>query len=707
MIRNRLDIVFQAEESECGLACLAMVSLYNKGIYGINQLRTLYGSTRGGISITDLVRFASSIGVRLVPERADNITNINSSSFPCIALWEDSHLVILDKKKPHTISVYDPAYGQADLTEEEAEHYFSNIYLKVRLIDSVFSRRSNEDTIFTRLMRIIRVLRSRVGLGVVLISAILLAISSAFTVGNAQVQDVFFNWIVEMQMKQWATPLGYIQIITGILSSLSLLALSLYVAQRYAIISLRWNNGIFKRMLCLPDEYFLNRRTGDTISRFNYADGILRSSQTSLIKFVVAFVNLAVLFLILLMTDGTLLVLALTASVLAIGVTIAFNPKQRATQKELQHSTAYVDRLLYDLITDFEQIRLEGREQYFLNQIGSSEGNRISQSNRLSYVYIQEDFVLQLLDSITTVLMLIAAGIVIVSGRLTLGQYAAIDVLLSTSLSPLMNLSGVIRTLQETEVAFKRLSDITDCPIDRRYDPSFIPEPARKSWSSLIEMNNISYSYSIFSSRILQDCNLSLSTDDFPVLIQGKSGSGKSTLARILSGRVLPSHGHLEIFGHDIRKMSASGLNKHILLVDGLPFIRGASILDNLRLGSSASTSKIMEIVDYLGISDLPLFSTLNRHLSSSFRDLSGGELVLLQIIRCLSQEPEILVLDESVSAISPAYRSKVVAGIVKCCSLSIFISHEVHDTISFGSCYRLANGKLELVSKKGLYLSS
>jgi ABC-type bacteriocin/lantibiotic exporter with double-glycine peptidase domain len=506
-----------------------------------------------------------------------------------------------------------------------------------------------------------------------------------------------------MQMKQWATPLGYIQVITGLLASLSLFTLAIYVAKRYTEISLKWNSEIFRHMLSLPEEYFLNRRTGDTISRFNYADGILRASQTSLIKVVVAFVNLAVLFVILMMTNGTLLILAITTAVIAIGVAIAFNPRQRASQQEVQHSTAYTERLLYDLITDFEQIRLEAREQYYLEQISKYESIRVTMSNKLSYLYIREDLALQIIDNSTSVLMLIAAGIVIMSGRLTLGQYAAIDVLLSTSLSPLMNLSGVIRTLQETEVAFKRLGDATNSPIDKRYDTHFQSESFSGDAELVVDMRDVNYSYSAYSPQILRDCKLRLTAEDFPVLIQGDSGAGKSTLARIVSGRIVPSKGELCIFGNDIRCISAKDLSRHILLVDGLPFIRGASIIENLRLGSSAKTERIMEIVERLGIGELPLFSMIDRRVSSSFRELSGGELVLLQIIRCLSQNPDILVLDESISAISPAYRSRVVSGITECCEHAIFISHEVHDTITFRTSYRLNNGRLDQMSKGGM----
>lgn len=693
--KKRLSVVFQAEEAECGLACLAMLCSYHQGIYSLNQLRQIYGSTRGGISLTELVRFASSIGLRLVPEKADSVASIPVADFPCIALWDQHHLVVLDITKSGEIVLHDPAFGTAIISIADANRSFSFQYLKVRVITSIFKKRPLEAGKFCL------TLPSGVGfadIGVLstLVTLVLLLISSFFAVGNAQVQDVFFNWIVEMQMKQWSTPLAYVQIITGLVASLSLFALALYVAKKYTDISLKWNSYIYRRLLSLPEEYYLSRRTGDTISRFNYVDSILRSSQSSLVKLVVAFINLAILFFILLMTNLVLLLLAVLAAILAIGIAIAFNPRQRAKQQQVQHASAHVERMLYELITDFDQIRLEGREQYYLQSISAYESRRLTLSNQLSYSYAREEFILQVLDNTSSVLLLIAAGIVIMAGNMTLGQYAAIDVLVSTSLSPLMNLSGVIRTLQETNIAFNRLGDIIDSPIDRRFDIPSRSSLDKAENDSIIELDSVNFSYSLFSGRILSGCSISLSAKDFPLLIQGSSGSGKSTLARLLSGRSLPTSGLVKIYGYDISKISVTDVNKLALMVDGLPFIRGASILDNLRLGSCATPDFIMDVISDLGIKDLPLFSIANRRVSSSFRDLSGGELILIQIIRALARKPNILILDESIAAISPAYRSKVVEGIIKYCPYSVFISHEIPESIIFGSKYRLVNGRLQ-----------
>ena len=697
--RQSISLVFQAEEAECGLACLAMLCSYHNGIWGLNLLRQLYGSTRGGISLSDLVRFSSYVGLRLIPEQAQSLASVPLNDFPCIALWEGHHFVVIEKDSlSNHFLIHDPAYGSTKLTGPECTHFFSGQYLKSRIIPSVFKSKTSKAS-HQRISLPAGLKLSDIGVLFTLTALLLFLISGFFTVGNAQVQDLFFNWIVEMQMKQWSTPLAYVQIATGLLSSVSLFAIALIVAKKYTHLSLKWNVFLFNKLLRLPEEYYLSRRTGDTISRFNYADNILRSSQSSLVKFVIAFVNLSILLMILWLTNMVLLILVIFSALFAIGLAVALTPSQRSIQQQVQNAEANVERLLYDLITDFDQIRLEGREQYYLQRITQSESERITLANKLAYSYAREEFVLQVLDNTSSVVLLIAAGILIMSGQLTLGQYAAIDVLISTSLSPLMSLSSVIRTLQETNISFKRLSDITDSPIDQRFSLSATAFKPAIETDSVLQLQDVSFSYSIFANPVISNSSLEIKAADFPVLIQGDSGSGKSTLARLLSGRCIPRSGSLSILGNDVQSLPHRELNRFIQLVDGLPFIRGASILDNLLLGSDSTPNDILQIIESLGIEDLPLFSITNRRVSSSFRDLSGGELILIQVIRSLARRPRILVLDESIAAISAAYRSHVVSGIIRHCPLSIFISHEVPDKSLFNSCFALRNRTLSLQS--------
>ena len=138
---NKLRIVYQAEEAECGLACLSMLLYYHRSSYTLNLVRQVYGSTRGGINVSDLVRFSASLGLRLVPEDAEHISEIPLENFPCIALWDKRHFVVLSELTNTTVTVYDPSFGATAMPLQEAQVNFSSSYLKCR-VSLLYSRQN-------------------------------------------------------------------------------------------------------------------------------------------------------------------------------------------------------------------------------------------------------------------------------------------------------------------------------------------------------------------------------------------------------------------------------------------------------------------------------------------------------------------------------------------------------------------------------------
>ena len=681
---TKRPVVFQSEESECGLACLATLIQFYDGKLTLNDLRKLYASTRGGVSAVNLIKLAALVGIRLIPEEDIKLEEIERGQVPCIALWDDSHYIIIAEIRDEEIIVLDPALGLMKINKEFAARRFSGLILEPRIIEKIFEKSlasaSSNNTF--RLPAGVRA--SDLGQLFIFLGLVLLLLSSIFEVGSAQVQNLFFDWIVQMQMKQWSTPLGYIQIATGLLAALALFAVSLAVAKKYTELTLKWNKHIYRRLLRLPEEYFLNRRSGDVIAKFNNADQILRSSQSSLINLTVAIVNLMVLFLILWLTSFALLAVTVVAVIIAVFVAYALTPIEIQQQEQVQQGEAYSEKALYEIISDFQQIRLEGREHYYLKKIAKSEFRRIRSTNTLEFTFSQQEFLLNILDAGSSTLLLIVAALVIMAGRMSLGQYAALDVLIGLSLSPLMNLSGVVRTLQETKVAFARVGDLADYPLDRRYQVEKTTMTKENSLNDkILAIRDLTYRYSMFSEAIINKSSIELEDSQFPVVITGESGVGKSTLALLLASRMVPDSGTITIEGRDTATQTTSEINSLVQLVNSKTYIRGGSVLYNLRIGNGKPSREILDIAKTLKITNLPLFANLSRQLSDSYGGLSGGELILIQLIRALAKRPKLLVCDEIFNAISSEYHDVIIQGIAKYCPNTIFITHEIPDGLS------------------------
>ena len=128
------------------------------------------------------------------------------------------------------------------------------------------------------------------------------------------------------------------------------------------------------------------------IAKFNNADQILRSSQSSLVNLTVAIVNLMVLCLILWLTSFALLAVTVVAVIIAIFVAYTLTPIEIQQQEQVQQGEAYSEKALYEIISDFQQIRLEGREHYYLKKISKSEFREFAAPIRSSLLSLSRSF---------------------------------------------------------------------------------------------------------------------------------------------------------------------------------------------------------------------------------------------------------------------------------------------------------------------------
>lgn len=149
--------------------------------------------------------------------------------------------------------------------------------------------------------------------------------------------------------------------------------------------------------------------------------------------------------------------------------------------------------------------------------------------------------------------------------------------------------------------------------------------------------------------EVLKGVNLSLAKGEI-ISIVGKSGSGKSTLLHILGTLDLPSNGSIAISGVDIHTLSskqmASFRNKHLGFVFQFHHLLNEfTALENVCIpafiknrNKKKTTSKAMELLDYLGMGD---------RLEHKPTELSGGEQQRVAVARALINDPEIVLADE------------------------------------------------------------
>ncbi|MGN0674621.1 MAG: ABC transporter ATP-binding protein, partial [Oscillospiraceae bacterium] len=169
-----------------------------------------------------------------------------------------------------------------------------------------------------------------------------------------------------------------------------------------------------------------------------------------------------------------------------------------------------------------------------------------------------------------------------------------------------------------------------------------------------IEFRNVSFSYNANGDNALENISFTLNKGETLGVIGG-TGSGKSTLVNLIPRFYDAEQGQVLIDGEDVKKYGLKELRKKIGVVPQKAMLFTGTIADNLRWGnenaSDEELAKAAEIAQAKEFID-KMPDGMNTYINQGGRNLSGGQKQRLTIARALTGNPEILILDDSASAL-------------------------------------------------------
>jgi ATP-binding cassette subfamily B protein len=317
------------------------------------------------------------------------------------------------------------------------------------------------------------------------------------------------------------------------------------------------------------------------------------------------------------------------------------------------------------------------------------------------------------LNKLSSLVVIWGGAALVLQGQLSLGELIAFRIIAGYVTGPLLRMTSIWQSVQETALSLERLSDVIDHPQEAPVDNgSRLIMPAI---NGAIEFRNVSFRYKPSSPLLLRGVNLTIPTGCF-VAVVGTSGSGKSTLTKLLARLYAPEDGTVLIDGIDIAKVELYSLRRQIGIVPQDTVLFDGSVEENITLTQpEASSEEVIEAARVAAAHDfiMALPAGYSTQVGERGSNLSGGQRQRLAIARTILSKPRLLIMDEATSALDYQTERQVSQNLMQTlqgCTV-LFITHRLSSIVKADLIVCMGQGAVlevgrheELMQARGAY---
>lgn len=247
---------------------------------------------------------------------------------------------------------------------------------------------------------------------------------------------------------------------------------------------------------------------------------------------------------------------------------------------------------------------------------------------------------------------------------ITLGDLVSFNVYLGMLIWPMFAVGELINVLQRGNASLDRVNETLSYEPDVKDKENPVHVPSVES----IIFDDVSFSYPGTKAKQLQHINLEIKRGQ-TIGIVGKTGSGKTSLFKILLRQYPGFTGRITISGVNLEDISIKQIRNWIGYVPQDQMMFSKTIRENIQFGKNDATDeeilRVLELAHFLDdIQQLP--EGLDTKVGESGVTLSGGQKQRVALARAFIKDPEVLVLDDSLSAVDGKTEAKIIAHLRK-----------------------------------------
>ncbi len=266
-----------------------------------------------------------------------------------------------------------------------------------------------------------------------------------------------------------------------------------------------------------------------------------------------------------------------------------------------------------------------------------------------------------ILINVALILLLFVSGLRVDGGRLAQGDVISLYTYLSLILVELIKLANLIVTITKAVSCQKRIGAV----LNREGEPSTYQEAELGEGDYAVAFENVTFAYHAGGEPVLENITLKVRRGQ-TVGILGGTGSGKSSLVQLIPRFYRASQGKVFVGGRAVDGTPVEELRKNVGIVPQKSVLFQGSIRSNLLWGNENATEEELLFACKLAQAEDVLVAKggLDGEVAQDGKNLSGGQRQRLAIARALVKKPQILILDDSSSALDYATDARLRAAL-------------------------------------------
>lgn len=471
-------------------------------------------------------------------------------------------------------------------------------------------------------------------------------------------------------------------------------------------------SSLMRHFLRMRVPYYEKFRTGDLMAR---ATQDIRSIAETVGYGMLVLMSATVQSLILVFMMGTTINWALTLAAVLPLLPMAYVIKVKGAQVDKayeisQKSFSSVNDDVLEMIDGMRVIRAFVKEEYFIDQFHKQTEDLYQKNNTVSEISAIFGPTVKAFEGISIMIALSFGSILVAQGALSVGDIVSFQMYLGMMIWPIIAVSELVLILRQGSASMRRVEEIQNATDDLIFDGT---EEAK-------EMEDLTLEDFVFKYNGSEQINLDQITLTIPrgqmLGIVGKTGSGKTTLIRQLLNQFPQGEGSFKMGEKSYHDYENTSLSRLIGYVPQDHILFSRSVRDNISFGKpDATEEEIMESIKQAAFdNDLKnMEHGLETLVGEKGVSISGGQKQRISIARALIKNPDILILDDSLSAVDAKTEQTIISNMqkVRQDKTTIISTHRLSAVKAADEIIVMENGRItergtheQLVENRGWY---